>query len=149
MILKEWNPQETIDQVYLSMVNFWVQIHGLPLEIVDEENARSIGCKLGEVLEVNDIEEHKSFIRLRIRFSASQLLEPGFNFSRDNGDSLWIGFKYECLSSFCVHCGLLDHTIRACYQNPAHPQNYALTEKNERFLTHTKCGHESGDTTKG
>lgn len=39
MILREWNSQETIDEVDLSLVEFWVQIHGLPLEIVDEDNA--------------------------------------------------------------------------------------------------------------
>ncbi|KAB1205593.1 hypothetical protein CJ030_MR7G017765 [Morella rubra] len=30
MILKEWDPKKTIDEVELSMVEFWVQIHGLP-----------------------------------------------------------------------------------------------------------------------
>lgn len=42
MILREWNPRETIDEVDLSMVEYWVQIHGLPLEIVDAANARSV-----------------------------------------------------------------------------------------------------------
>lgn len=46
MMLREWNPRETIDEVDLSMVEFFIQIHGLPLEIVDEENGRLIGCKL-------------------------------------------------------------------------------------------------------
>ncbi|KAB1225194.1 hypothetical protein CJ030_MR1G016592 [Morella rubra] len=126
--------KETIDEADLSMVEFWIQIHGLPLEIVDEVNARLIGCKLGEVLEMDAIEAHQSFIGLKVRFSASTPLEPGFYFTSDEGAALWIGFKYERLSCFCVHCGLIDHTIGTCYQNPAHPQNYALTDKIRGFL---------------
>lgn len=133
MILKEWNPKESLEEVDLSVVEFWVQIHGLPLELVDADNARLIGCKLGEVLELDPVEEHASFIRIKIRFHVSTPLEPGFYFPRDNGDDLWIGFKYERLSSFCIHCGLMDHTIGTCYQNPAHPQNYALTDKMRGF----------------
>lgn len=68
MIRREWNPKETIDEIDLSMVEFWVQIHGLPLELVDATNARLIGSKLGEVFELNPIEEHVSFLRLKIRF---------------------------------------------------------------------------------
>lgn len=58
-------------------------------------NARLIGCKLGEVLVLDDIEEHKSFIRLKIWFPSSVPLEPEFYFTRDDGAALWIGFKYE------------------------------------------------------
>lgn len=34
IILRDWDPKKTIDEVKLSMVEYWVQIHGLPLEIV-------------------------------------------------------------------------------------------------------------------
>lgn len=129
MILQEWDPNQTLDEVDLSTVVFSVQIHGLPLEIVDVENARLIGSKLGVILEMDDVEAHHSFIRLKIKFHTSASLEPGFYFPRADGESVWIGFNYEWLSSFCFHCGLIDHTIGACYQNPPHPQNYALTDR--------------------
>lgn len=134
MILREWDPKQTIDEVELSMVEFWVQIHGFPLEIVDEVNARLIDSKLGEVLDMDDIDTHKSFIRLKLRFSATSPLEPGFQFYREDGESTWIGFKYERLSAFCVPCRLIDHTIGSCYHNPSHPQNYVLTDKMKGFM---------------
>lgn len=129
MILKDWDPTQTPDEVDLAAVVFWVQIHGLPLEILDEENARLIRSKLGVILEMDDIDKHHSFLRLKIKFHVSTPLEPGFYFSHDDGESVWIGFKYQRLSSFCFHCGLIDHTIGACYQNSPHPQRYALTDK--------------------
>lgn len=84
-------------------------------------------------MEVDDIEQHMSFICLRIRFPTSTPLEPGFYFTREDGAAIWVGFKYERLSSFFVHCGLLDHTIGTYYQNLAHPQSYALMDKMRGF----------------
>lgn len=49
MILKEWDPEKTLDEMDLSSVEYWVQIHGLSLEVFDVENARLIGCKLGDI----------------------------------------------------------------------------------------------------
>lgn len=129
LILREWDPSTTLDEVDLSMVEFWVQIYGLPLELVAEDNARLIGSMLGMILELDNVDEHQSFIRLKINFPSSKPLEPSFNYFQEDGGSVWIGFKYERLSSFCSHCGLMDHTIGACYQNPQHPLHYALSNK--------------------
>lgn len=86
MILQEWDPNQTLDEVDLSTVVFSVQIHGLPLEIVDVENARLIGSKLGVILEMDDVEAHHSFIRLKIKFHTSASLEPRFYFPRLMGN---------------------------------------------------------------
>lgn len=133
MVLKEWEPKKTNDEVDLSFVVYWIQIHGLPLEIFDEDNARLIGNKLGEILEMDNIGEHISFLRLKIRFLATQPLQPGFPYYHEDGASVWIGFKYERLFSFCFHCGLIDHTIGSCFQHPPHSQNYALNDKMRGF----------------
>lgn len=71
MLLKEWKRGETIDEVELSHAQFWVQIHGLPLERLDEENALLLGTKLGSVDKValivliNLIYECKCILTLR------------------------------------------------------------------------------------
>lgn len=116
MILKEWDPDKTLDELELVSVVYWVHIHGLPLELFDDDNARIIGCMLGEILEMDRIADHVSFIQLKIRFLATTPLQPGFHYYGDDGESIWIGLKYEQLSSFCIHCGLIDHTIGACFQ---------------------------------
>lgn len=128
MILREWDPSQTLDEVDFSTVEFWVQIHGLPLEITDEANARLIRGMPGVILELDDVDTDQSIVRLKIRFPTSKPLDPRFIYFWEDRRSVWIGFKYERLSSFCFHCGLIDHTIGACYQNPPHPLNYALTD---------------------
>lgn len=108
---------------------YWVQIHGLPLKIFDEDNAHLIKSKLGEILEMDNIEAHTSFFHIKIHFPSTMPLQPGFLDYREDGDSVWIGFKYERLSSFCVHCGIINHTVGSCCQNPPHPQQHALIDK--------------------
>lgn len=61
MILKEWTMGSSIDKTDLSKVAFWVQIHGLLLEVFDVENAKLISRKLGEVEEVDSTDDNKIF----------------------------------------------------------------------------------------
>lgn len=97
---------------------------------MDEDNEWFIGRMLGTILELDDVDAHQLFIRLKIRFHTSKPLEPCFYYSCENGVSIWIGLKYERLSFFfCFHCGILDHIIGTCYQNSLHPQNFALNDK--------------------
>lgn len=96
---------------------------------MDEDNARLIGRMLGTKIELDDLDAHQLFIRLKIRFPTSKQLEPGFFYSREDGAPVWIGFKYERLSSFCCHCRILDHTIGTSYNKSPHPQKVALSEK--------------------
>lgn len=81
------------------------------------------------ILVMDDVDMHQSFICLKIDFPLSKPIETGFNYFWEDGGSVWIGFKYEWLSSFGLHCGLIDHTIDACCKNPPHPLNFALTKK--------------------
>lgn len=78
---------------------------------------------------MDNIDGHTIFFRIKIHFHATMPLQPRFPYYRDDGDLVWIGFKYESLFSFYVHCGIINHTIRACFQNPPHPQQHALTDK--------------------
>lgn len=149
LILREWDPSQTLYEVDLTMVEFWVQIYGLPLELVDEENARLIGSMLGTILKLDDVDEYQSFIHLKIKFPTSKPLEPGFSYYREGGGSVWTGFKYERLSSFCFHCSRMDHTIRSCYQNPPHPLNYALTDKMRCNSTMVQTGEQRREGVQG
>lgn len=78
---------------------------------------------------MDNLDEHVSLLRLKIRFPTNMALQSRFPYYREDGESIWIGFKYERLSSFCVHCGHIDHTVGVCFQNPVHPQSFALIDK--------------------
>lgn len=63
----------TIDEVDLSNVVYWIQIHGLPLKVFDEDNALLIGSKLGQVLEIDVVDPNKLYLRLRVQVNAKNL----------------------------------------------------------------------------
>lgn len=37
-------------------------------------------------------------------------LVPGFGFEQEDGDKLWIQFKYEKIADLCFNCGHMGHT---------------------------------------
>lgn len=125
MILKEWRSRETIHEVDLSHAQFWVQIHELPLERLDEENAILIGSKLGVIDHIDPVDIHKPYLRVQVHFDIETPLHPGFSLHREGQNPIWISFKYERLSSFCMICGRITHTVGTCIDED-HPHQSAL-----------------------
>lgn len=75
MILKEWLPGQSLREINLWHSAFWVQIHGLPLEMTTQENAESIGKVMGNLLEIDPIFETnvsvKRFLRIRVEIDTT------------------------------------------------------------------------------
>jgi hypothetical protein len=95
-----------------------VQVHDLPLEMITPENAFSIGSSLGELLEVDNVDNQKpsrkSFLRLRVLIKVLRPLIPGFTHHRPPRAPTWVQYKYERLSEYCYFCGRLGHLSYAC-----------------------------------
>lgn len=53
MVLKEWLPGLNLQEIDLIHSAFWIQIHGLPLEMMTERNAEKIGKVLGNLMEID------------------------------------------------------------------------------------------------
>lgn len=49
---KEWKGHQSLEQIDLWKVTFWVQFHGLTLEEMAIKNARKLGACMGVVTEV-------------------------------------------------------------------------------------------------
>ena len=101
-----------------SVSDFWVQIHGLPLNRQNEQNVKKIGRLLGSVLEVDIAGSGNGlgtkYVRVQVGIDVNTPLITGFPLGREQLPILWIPFKYERLGSFCYGCGLLGHEIRSC-----------------------------------
>lgn len=66
MVLCQY-PNETVDEVELSSVAFWVHIHGLPLGGFKRENAFILGTKLGKVMMIYKVCPNKSYLRVKVK----------------------------------------------------------------------------------
>jgi hypothetical protein len=115
---KKYNPGCSLSEIDFSISDFWVQIHGLPLDRQNEVNLKRLGGILGTVLEVdlagNGTRAGCRFVRVRVGLDVNLPLKTGFPLERDKLPVLWIPFKFEKLGSFCYSCGVLGYDIRGC-----------------------------------
>ncbi|QHO13825.1 uncharacterized protein DS421_15g518820 [Arachis hypogaea] len=117
--LKVWTQNMAIEEVEHNFIEFWVQIHGLPLEFINKETAKKIGDMMGNVKKVEDPMKDnilvKNFLRVRVALNVTEALPTGFWLERDNLPNCWIFFKYERLQdSYCLNCGILGHGRKEC-----------------------------------
>jgi len=122
LFLKYWDNASTYSDTDFSTGAFWVQVHGLPLDMTSEKNARSIGSCFGDLLKIDYADSgllcRKSFIRLRVQINLMDPLAPGFTHRRPPKEPTWIQYKYERLFDFCCTCGRLGHLSFSCPVEP-------------------------------
>ncbi|KAJ1424731.1 Zinc knuckle CX2CX4HX4C [Sesbania bispinosa] len=118
MSLQSWLPQASVYELDFSKVSFWIQIHGIPLDMINTKNAAKIINRFGEVLEVENLEVEgrllRTFIRVRALINVKNPLVTGVWVPRRDLPKVWIFFKYEKLQSLCFNCGVIGHDQEAC-----------------------------------
>ncbi|CAB4267060.1 unnamed protein product [Prunus armeniaca] len=116
---KRWPSNLAIEEAPTHMVAYWIQAHGIPLNLMSTGNAMEIGEKLGTVLEVEDPwnKGPRGFLRIHTLIDTTNPLAVGFWLPRPEGLDTWAKLKYEKLSNFCFDCGRLGHTKNGCKFN--------------------------------
>jgi hypothetical protein len=56
LFLKYWDNASTYSDIDFSTSAFWVQVRGLPLDMMPEKNVHSIGSCLGDLLEIDNVD---------------------------------------------------------------------------------------------
>lgn len=109
---------------------------------MNDENTTKIGNFIGEFLALDRSFLHArnmKYIQVQVSLDTTQALKSGCTIKRENGDTLWISFKYERLSDFCYGCGRIDHTEKACSTTgQAVPHPLAPTSQYGQWLQATK-----------
>ena len=98
----------------------WIQIWGVPFELMASKVAMEIGNKMGVVEDVEQrrrSEEQNLFLRVRVALPISKPIRRGGFLMGLDGNRHWVDYKYERLPVFCHFCGILGHDLRHC---PAH-----------------------------
>lgn len=80
----------------------------------------------GEVLEVDFRSQLQvwvaAYMRCKIMLNLNNLLVSGFYLDREEGEKLWIQFRYEKVADLCFHCGRLGHSQNICIYEPGEVQ---------------------------
>lgn len=97
--LQEWRRQTVVSEVDFSLVPFWVQIHGLPLGAMTENNGTKIARKIREPLEVEEWRVEGCMLRSFVKVLVNVLkpLLTGCWVPRENMPRVWVVFKFEKL----------------------------------------------------
>lgn len=75
-------------------VSFWVRLYDLPIGMSNNTSAKTLGVKIGEVLEVDESSSsaYGKFLRVRVRVDITKQLRRGIMVSV-NGKKMWITVK--------------------------------------------------------
>nr|POF05043.1 uncharacterized protein CFP56_23579 [Quercus suber] len=117
LALRRWERGMTATSVSFTSMVMWVQVWGLPFDLLLEEVGRDIDSGLGEVLDV-DLKAFSSdqahFIKVRVELPLDKPLRQGRVIASPKGDKGCIGFKYKLLVGLCYQCGRIGHEVRDC-----------------------------------
>ncbi|RYR29498.1 hypothetical protein Ahy_B01g053906 [Arachis hypogaea] len=103
-------------------MEFWVQVHGIPVDYMSKETAIHIGNMLGVIAEVEDPKVdgvlRRPFLRIRVSINITKALLTGFWLAREKSSNLWVYFQYERLPDcYYYNCGIIGHEKKSC-KNP-------------------------------
>lgn len=103
--------------VPLNEVDFWIQIHGLPVGYMSEVVGKQLGNFFGTFFQYdakNNSSIWRECMRLRIRVDVRKPLKRKKKICKKDKTEVMVHCKYECLPDFCFMCGLMSHTKRFC-----------------------------------
>lgn len=121
VVLKQWSPTLALDEIDFSLCPFWVQMHHIPLNRINVDNATRFGNFIGTFITVNKgVGEHRirGHLRFQVSIDTTQPSKTGVFIKNDDGSIRWLAFQYERLSDFCFCCGKLGHVVLHCSDKP-------------------------------
>ena len=96
---------------------FWVQVWGLPFELITEQTGWDIGKAIGRVLDVDSkviVSDQARFLRVCVELPLDKPIRRGAPVLSSKGDKVMVAFQYERLMGLCYNCGLLGHEAKGC-----------------------------------
>ena len=117
LMLTRWKAGMSAKNVVLEHASMWIQIWGVPFDMMASKVAMEIGNKMGVVEDVERrrrTDEQNLFLRVKVALPISKPIRRGGFLMGLDGRRHWVDYKYERLPVFCHFCGVLGHDIRHC-----------------------------------
>lgn len=102
-----------IQNIPLYHVEFWVQVHNIPIGFMTEVVGRHLGNYIGEFVEYDSSNNSSiwgNYMRIRVKVDVRLPLKKERKVRTVGGDWCVVNFKFEKLGIFCFACGCLGHT---------------------------------------
>lgn len=96
---------------------FWIQVWGLPFDLITEEAESDIGSGIRKLVEVDCKAfqtEQSRFLRIHVEVPLDKPLRRGGPVISPEGDEVRVAFKYERLAGWCFNCCRIGHDHKEC-----------------------------------
>ena len=113
ILLHHLMPNEAPTVVPLDSLDFWVQIHNLPVGFMSTQVGKQFGDFVGKFIQYDETNATRfgaSYMQVKVQINVSQPMKCWKKILLSKGSSSQVLFKYECLGLFCFLCGKLGHT---------------------------------------
>ncbi|KAG8372571.1 hypothetical protein BUALT_Bualt12G0079900 [Buddleja alternifolia] len=126
VILRQWDPDESVENINLDSALFWVQVRNLPVRSINTATAKIIGDTIGRFVKTDLVSESQRWrkaLRIRVELNVHKPLTDSIKFQNLQGNVICVEIQYERLSDFCFRCGLIGHKFPSCPNaiNPSIP----------------------------
>lgn len=110
--LRKCGVDRSLEELKFNMLQIWIQVNGLNLDMYYSKNAHMIGNEVGNCVRVES--EHtmkqRSFLRMQVEINIEEPIKEGIWWTNHAGLEKWTPIKYERLPDFCYGCGRIGHT---------------------------------------
>ncbi|KAL5864153.1 hypothetical protein ACOSQ3_001667 [Xanthoceras sorbifolium] len=118
IVLEEPRGDGKFLEMGFNNVQFWVQLHNVPLVCMTKEIGWALGNKIGRVTDI-DVGATGDclgrFLRVRVVIDVSKPLSRYLRVCLSEGDpDTVLLLRYERLTEYCFHCGVVGHVVREC-----------------------------------
>ncbi|KAL5857646.1 hypothetical protein ACOSQ3_005104 [Xanthoceras sorbifolium] len=118
LVLEQPRGNGYVDTMSFSMVEFWVQVHNVPLVCMTKDIGLFIGRQIVEVYEIDlgaTGDCYGKFLHIKILVDVRKPLRRCVRIDLDGSGTIsTMLLKYERLPEFCFQCGILGHATREC-----------------------------------
>lgn len=110
ILMQQLKGDQQLEDVILTHVSFWVQVHGLPSGFMSEKVAQAMGNFVG-VFEKADPRNfdggRKDFMRVRVRLDRTQPLKRRMKLKRQSGEWFLQSLSTSAFRTFVLPLGVL------------------------------------------
>ena len=123
LALRRWEKGMMARIVAFKHIPLWVQVWGLPFDLISEEASKDIGGGLGKMVEIDNkvfSSKQACFVRIWVELPIDKLLHRSAVVVNLEGDKVRVGFKYERLVGFYYQCCIIRHEAKECPSPKTH-----------------------------
>ncbi|KAL5829026.1 hypothetical protein ACOSQ3_018494 [Xanthoceras sorbifolium] len=122
IVLEEPSGPGEISKMKFNKVDFWIQLHNIPLMCMNKRVAKLLAEMIGDVVEipVDTKDCWGKFMRVKVGIDVTKPLRRGMKVWISEFDvMITVLLRYERLPDFCYACGLVGHSFLECMNKMA------------------------------